>query len=190
MTKPIFLTFLLLLVVCFSQVHAITLTPVIRYNETVPAGDTVQFTITMLPEAHPVTFVSNTVEGDCAQWVSMNTASFTVDKTTDIPVQIAVPKDATNGAHRCDITFRTAGTGTANMGIGFPVSVRVSGGTEPTVAPLPTTQPVTVMATVIPTPEARSMLLSTYAGAGVVAGCILIVVGIVAVIVTRRKVQK
>lgn len=137
--KPIL--FLISLLFILSSASAVSITPV-RFNETLQAGTSATFTITIqnsTPAEH--TIGNPTITGDCAGWITID------GEGNDLPITreftVSVPTDAVNGWHRCDIEYLLPGDGMIRGAVAFPVSVNVTGGTEPTptTEPSPTTPP-------------------------------------------------
>lgn len=167
--KPLFFIAILLLITTAS---AVSISPV-RFNESVSAGGTASFTVTVSNS----TIGENSIEspeitGDCAGWITVK------GEGNDLPVTrtftVNVPATATNGAHRCDIAFMFPETGMVRAAIGFPVSVMVSGGIEPTPATT-TTTPATTTSTPATTTSAPVPTTTTSAPAPEPGGALMII---------------
>jgi hypothetical protein len=148
-------SFFLLFVVCaviVSGVSALTITPP-RYNETVSAGSTVSFDVSLVSD-NPSEKVIETVKttGDCSGWVVIQPGA-PVPLPATFHVIGNIPDSATNGRTRCDISFAQPQSGQITMIIQMPITFNVSNGVNPTPTPTATftTVPTTTIQTTIPT---------------------------------------
>lgn len=136
------------IILLITPVSAVTLTNP-RFNESMTAGSTIAYDFSFIPDTEPsVTFERIDITGDCAAWISLDKqAPLTFTERIPLQAVIAVPKDATNGWHRCDVTFTTPSAGMFVQAMAIPISVNVTGGTAPTAA-------ITTAATIAPTTQA------------------------------------
>jgi len=151
----------------------------VKFDQVMNAGDNADFAIHFTPDGKETQIESIAVEGECANWVTMNrTAPVSLPAT--IAFNVAVPKDATNGTHRCFLSFMMPGSGMIRYAIGYNVIVNVTGGTEP----IPTTEPTTIATTTIPTQPVRETTpRTTYAPIEPV----IVIAAIGALLVIRRR---
>jgi hypothetical protein len=190
MTSSIFLqraiaveiALVILVFLIVGHASAVSISPV-RWNESVNAGDTATFAITLMNTTPDETnILSPTITGDCAEWVSSDGKDTSLPSTTHFTIK--VPKTATNGSHRCDVSFKFPGSSLIAYAIGFPITVKVSGGTEPMPTTAETTTIPTTQDTPIPSPSTiPATPKTTYAS----LNAALVVLAGIAVIVWRRR---
>lgn len=148
-------------------VSAVTMSGNIRFNDTIPAGSGASFDILFSKDISEdsVNFEDISISGDCSPWVSLNRTELTANESAAVHADISVPADVANGPHRCDISFSMPPSGMVQQVIGFPITVNVTSGAEPT--PTATTAAPTATATAIPTTE---LPRTTYADASPLLG--------------------
>lgn len=147
----------LFLLLTIGTVSAFQLTPIVRWNQTVSAGSTEYFDISI--DGNETIIDTNVIsiagmeDRTCKEWITYTESR---ELPTTIPVKIAVPVNTVNGAYRCNIVWDMESTGMLSMSYAFPVTVKVVDGIEPTPTPVPTTIPLTTITTIpttIPTTE-------------------------------------
>jgi len=135
------------------NVSAITISGVIKYEQSVIPSQELEFT-TKLSKTGTEDIIhieAVKVEGRCADWVIIDTTPFDIDAQVKKDVKINVPNNAQNGETKCIIKFTSSSIKDVATEIGLPVILNVTGGTEPNITP--------VVSKVIDTPKIEKTVI-------------------------------
>ena len=130
----------------------------VRYNESVPAGSTIVFNVSLSPDnTNEVAIETVSITGDCSSWLTVE-PSAPIALPAQFKVTANIPGDATNGPHRCDLGYTLPAKGMMQVTIGFPLTFNVTGGIEPTPTLITTSAPTIAVITTTSVSTTRTIV--------------------------------